>query len=147
PAKGILRGTSALVALTAEDPNRALLQPDVFQHLAFETDDDDGGAYPSSLMGVIAAVRQRFFDAQFYAQDRADYAQHPNRERPEFDPALEALAPAANKKMRVIIEPGSTLMDDRAAQIARELGLDFALVSCGQEWRRPDLVAQASRLS
>src|SRR5262249_32000932 len=25
------------------------------------------------------------------------------------------------------------------AQVARELGFDFILVSCGQEWRRPDL--------
>ena len=147
PSKGIIRGTSALVALTDEDPNRAMLKPDVFQHIAFETDADDGGAYPGSLMGVIAAVRQSFFDAQHYALDNADFAQHPqSRQRPEYDPALEALAPAAGKKMRVIIEPGSALMNDRAAQVSRELGLDFALVSCGQEWRRPDLVAQASRL-
>ena len=143
PTKGIIRGTSALVALTEEDPNRAMLKPDVFQHLAFETDDDDGGAYPGSLMGVIAAVRQSFFDAQHYALDRADFAQHPQgRRRPEYDPALEALAPAAGKKMRVIFEPGSALMNDRAAQMSRELGLDFALVACGQEWRRPDLVKQ-----
>ena len=143
PAKGIIRGTSALVALTDEDPNRALLKPDVFQHIAFETDDDDGGAYPGSLMGVIAAVRQSFFDAQHYALDHADFAQHPQgRQRPEYDPALEALAPAANKKMRVLFEPGSVLMNDRAAQLARELGLDIAIISCGQEWRRPDLAEQ-----
>ncbi len=143
PAKGILRGTSALVTLTEEDPNRALLKADVFQHIAFETDDDDGGAYPGSLMGVIAAVRQTFFDAQHYALDHADFAQHPQgRQRPEYDPALEALAPAANKKMRVLFEPGSVLMDTRATQLAQELGLDIALVACGQEWRRPDLARQ-----
>jgi imidazolonepropionase-like amidohydrolase len=140
PAKGIIRGTGALVALADEDPNKAILKPDVFQHIAFETHDDDDGAYPGSLMGVIAAVRQSFFDAQHYALDHADFAQHPqSRKRPEFDPALEALAPAADKQMRVVFEPGSALMDDRAAQLSREFGLNFALVSCGQEWRRPDL--------
>ena len=140
PAKGIIRGTGALVALADEDPNKAMLKPDVFQCIAFETDGNDDGAYPGSLMGVIAAVRQSFFDAQHYALDHADYAQHPqNRMRPEFDPALEALAPVTNKVMRVVFEPGSALMDDRAAQLARELGLNFAMVSCGQEWRRPDL--------
>src|SRR5262245_3125496 len=46
--------------------------------------------------------------------------------------------------MRVIFEPGSTLMDDRAAQVSRELGLDFSLVSSGQEWRRPDLAKATS---
>ena len=55
--------------------------------------------------------------------------------------SLEALTLAADRKMRVVIEPGSALMADRAAQISRELGLDCCLVSCGQEWRRPDLSA------
>ncbi len=147
PGKGILRGTSALVTLADEDPGVAVLKPDVFQHIAFETHRDDIGAYPSSLMGVIAAIRQSFFDAQHYVLDRADYTAHPqNRWRPEFDPALQALAPAADKKMPVLFEPGSAVMVDRAAQLSRELGLDFAIVSCGQEWRRPDL-AQASGAS
>jgi imidazolonepropionase-like amidohydrolase len=34
-------------------------------------------------------------------------------------------------------------MVERAAQIATEAGLNFALISCGQEWRRPEL-AKAS---
>jgi imidazolonepropionase-like amidohydrolase len=41
-----------------------------------------------------------------------------------------------------MFEPGSALMDDRAARVAHELGLDFCIVSCGQEWRRPDLMKQ-----
>jgi len=140
PAKGILRGSSALVALSDEDPDKAVIKPDVFQHIAFETQNDDAGQYPASLMGVIAAVRQSFFDAQYYQLDWADYTNHPQaRTRPEFDPALNALRSAADNKMPFAIEPGSALMDDRAARVARELGLDFCLVSCGQEWRRPDL--------
>src|SRR5207253_1112338 len=96
--------------------------------------------YPGSLMGMIAVVRQAFFDAQHYALDRADYDQHINDRKPaEFDPALEALQAAAQKKMPVAFEPGSALMTSRAAQIARELGFNFCLVSSGQEWRRPEL--------
>ena len=78
-----------------------ILKPDVFQHIDFETHSGDERAYPGSLMGVIASVRQSFFDARHYALDHADYQKHPQgRKRPEFDPALEALAPAANRKMR-----------------------------------------------
>ena len=140
PAKGIIRGTSALVALADENPNEAVLKADVFQHIVFETQPGDDRAYPGALMGVIAAVRQSFFDARHYALDHADYRQNAQgRKRPEFDPSLEALAPAADKKMRVAFEPGSALMVDRAAQISRELGLDCCLVSSGQEWRRPEL--------
>jgi imidazolonepropionase-like amidohydrolase len=140
PSKGIIRGTSALVALSDENPNDVVIKPDVFQHIAFETHRSDDRAYPGALMGVIASVRQGFFDAQYYSRKRADYAARPaGRMRPAYDPALEALVPAADRRMPVVFEPGSALMDDRAAQVARELGLDFYLVACGQEWRRPDL--------
>lgn len=144
PGKGIIRGSSALVALGDGNPNSAILKTEVFQHVVFEIDSRETRPYPGSLMGVIAAVRQCFFDAQHYALDHADYAKNPqDRKRPAFNPALEALAAAAHGKMKVVIEPGSALMADRAARIARELGLDFCLVSCGQEWRRPDLAKAA----
>ncbi len=114
PGKGIIRGTSALVALVNEDPNKAILKADLFQHVAFESRFSEEGGYPGSLMGSIAAIRQGFFDAQHYALDHANYAQHPQgRGRPEYNPGEEALAPALNKTMRVVFEPGSALMDDR----------------------------------
>jgi len=140
PAKGLIRGTSALVSLADADPNETVLKPDMFQHIAFDTARGPERAYPASLMGAIACVRQRFYDAQHYAQDRADYSEHlQTRKRPDFNPALEALGPAAARKLRVVFEPGSALMTHRAALLARELGLDFCILACGQEWRRPDL--------
>jgi imidazolonepropionase-like amidohydrolase len=143
PTRGIVRGTSALVALAEQDPNEVIIKADVFQHIAFETHEEDERAYPGSLMGAIATVRQSFFDAQHYALDQADWQKKPQgRKRPEFDPSLEALQPAAEGKQRVLFEPGSALMVDRAAQVARELKLNFAIVSCGQEWRRPDLAKE-----
>ncbi len=143
PARGIIRGTSALVALAEGDPNELVVKPDVFQHIAFETHGEDDQAYPGSLMGVIATVRQSFFDAQHYALDQADWQKKPQgRRRPEFDPSLEALLPAAEGKQRVLFEPGSALMVDRAARVARELNLDGAIVSSAQEWRRPQLAKE-----
>lgn len=142
PGRGIIRGTSTLAALAEEDPNNVIIKPEVFQHVAFETRGEESG-YPGSLMGAIAVVRQSFFDAQHYALDHADYARHPQgRKRPEYNPGAEALEPALSKAMPVAFEPGSVLMDDRAAQVSRELGLNFVIVACGQEWRRPDLVKQ-----
>ena len=145
PAKGVIRGTSTLVALSDEEPNKVVIKPDVFQHIAFETREAAERKYPDSLMGVIASIRQSVFDAQHYALDHADYDKNPSgRERPPFDPALEALGPAVAKKMPAMFEPGSALMTDRAARVARELGLEFCLVSSGQEWRRPELAKAAS---
>src|SRR6185369_919650 len=48
PARGIIRGTSALVSLTEEDPTKIVIRSDVFQHVAFDTHGGDG--YPNSLM-------------------------------------------------------------------------------------------------
>jgi imidazolonepropionase-like amidohydrolase len=139
PAKGIIRGTSALVTLSDENPNRTVIKSDVFQHIAFDTSGNEVGAFPKSLMGAIAAIRQTFFDAQHYAREQAANAKKPQGKRPEFNPALAALEPVLNKKLSVIFEPGSALMNARAAQLARELGLNFRIVSCGEEWRRPEL--------
>src|SRR5207302_1549904 len=95
PGRGIVRGTSALVALVEENPNQTVIKPDVFQHIAFETHASDDRAFPGSLMGVIATVRQTLFDSRHYALDQADYQKHPqDRRRPEYNLASEALAPA-----------------------------------------------------
>jgi len=142
PEKGILRGTSAFVALSETDPNRAVIRADVFQHVVFEPEGRKSDEYPESLMGVIAAVRQSFFDAQHDVLEHENFSKHQGRQRLEFNPAREALAPAVRKEMRVVFEPKSALMVDRAARVAHELGLDFAIVSSGQEWRRPDLAKQ-----
>ena len=137
PNKGILRGSSAFVNLSDAPPNEALLRADTHQHIAFESQE----VYPKSLMGTIAVVRQTFADARHYVLDQADYRAKPTaRKRPDLNPALDALAPVLNRQTTVVFEPGSVLMGDRAGQLARELGLNFAVVGSGHEWRRPDLM-------
>ena len=94
PSQGIMRGTSALIALSDGNPNDAVIRPDVFQHIAFETTgggSEESGAYPQSLMGIISAVRQSFFDAQHYALEHQSFEQSPQgRKRPAFNPAWSA---------------------------------------------------------
>jgi len=146
PDRGILRGTSAFVSLSGDNPNDAVIKPDVFHHIAFEVSSGAGRAdvFPGSLMGVIAAVRQTFFDAQHYTLDQADYATNSTaRKRPPFNPALDALRSATEKRIQFVFEPGSAVMVDRATQLSKELGLRPLILSSGQEWRRPDL-AKAS---
>jgi imidazolonepropionase-like amidohydrolase len=152
PEGGVIRGASALVSLGSRDPNVALIRPETFQHVwidAVAKDPDEDSefpeAYPHSLMGVISAVRQTFFDAQFQAADFAHFAAHPNdRPRPSFDASLDALQPAARKTMPVVFESSSMLMVDRAMHLSRELGLQPILLATGQEWRRPELARAAA---
>ena len=143
PEKGVVRGTSAFVLLQEESPNRSILRADVFQHLAFETQSERSDAFPRSIMGAIAAIRQSFLDAQDYVARTRYYEENgEEKHRPDLNLALRALAPAATGKMRVVIEPGSVLLADRAGYVGRELGLDFAILASGQEWRRQDLLEE-----
>jgi imidazolonepropionase-like amidohydrolase len=145
PQEGIMRGTSAFVALSDAEPGRAIIKPDVFQHVSFSLVRRKMDVYPESLMGVVAAVRQAVFDAQYYIRDQEDYAKHPkDRTRPDYNAGLEALRPAVEKKMPVVFAPEDALMVDRVTRVAHELGLDYYIVSSGQEWRRPDLAKAAN---
>jgi imidazolonepropionase-like amidohydrolase len=146
PSRGIIRGTSTFIALSESNPNDAIIRPDVFQHVAFDSQGrfEEAGSYPQSLMGIISVVRQSFFDAQHDALERASYEKAPQgRKRPAFNPASQALGPALRKEMPVVFEPRSALMVDRAARVARELGLNFYILASGQEWRRPELAKGA----
>jgi imidazolonepropionase-like amidohydrolase len=144
PERGIVRGTSAFVLLQPERPNETILKADVFQHVAFDQDSGKEDAYPRSLMGVIAVVRQAFFDGQHYGAQKDYFGKTgATEEKPELNVALEALLPAVRGQIPVAFEPGSALMVDRAARVARELGLNYLLVSSGQEWRRPELAKAA----
>jgi imidazolonepropionase-like amidohydrolase len=70
-------------------------------------------AYPESLMGVIAFVRQAFVDAQHYGVARGT-----------DDPALEAMQPAVDRKMPVAFEANEGRQILRALKLAKELKLD-----------------------
>ena len=108
PGKGIFRGTSALALLKEGDPNQMILRADVAQCVAFDHSDHDDG-YPHSLMGVIAVIRQTFFDARHHRAAHSYFAKHPNDStRPEFNPALDALQSSVRKNdsKSVIFETG-----------------------------------------
>ncbi|HET6406317.1 MAG TPA: hypothetical protein VFG14_00425, partial [Chthoniobacteraceae bacterium] len=153
PDRGVIRGMSVLVSLGSGNPNEVVIRPDTFQHVSLDVpkgkDPDDDSErppdpYPHSLMGVISAVRQTFFDAQFQAGDFAHFAAHPkDRPRPAFDASLDALQPAVRKTMPVVFESSSMLMVDRARHLSQELTLQPILLASGQEWRRPEFARNA----
>jgi imidazolonepropionase-like amidohydrolase len=147
PREGIIRGHAALVMLGDAGPNSAVLRADTAQCVSFDVVRGEGrrSGYPNSLMGVIALVRQTFFDAAHHAADRLHYEQHPGeRPRPPINAALDALARVLPDQL-ILVAPESVLMVDRAEQIALELGWKHrAYLASGGEWRRPDLMAKVS---
>jgi imidazolonepropionase-like amidohydrolase len=130
PDGEVISGQSALVNIAAppDEPQignlvgsrRGLIvvKSPVALHVSFpERPRVSGNAYPESLMGVIAFVRQAFLDAQHYqAAKKADAKVD--------DPVLDAMQPAIDRAMPVAFEANEAREILRALRLAKELKLD-----------------------
>ena len=141
PDDGIFRGVSALVCLSDGPRNRRLVRDRVAQHVAFQRG-QGRDAYPNSLMGVIALVRQTLIDAAWQRDARVAYDKAPgDLERPEHNAALTALEPAIGRRQPVCFAVRSDLDALRALRLAKEFDLDVWLRGSGYEYRRLDDLA------
>src|SRR3569833_303945 len=69
---GIARGTSVVVSLGEERDNEVMINDEAAAHYSFSK----GTAatnYPSSLMGGIALIRQTYYDAEWYKNQKEEY--------------------------------------------------------------------------
>ena len=134
PAGEVISGQSALVNVAAPpeqpqignivEPRRGLIlvKAPVAFHVSFpERPRAGGNAYPESLMGVIAFVRQAFLDAQH----QREIARKPQLKSSEAadDPALDALQPAVDGKVPVAFEANEAREIRRALKLAGDLKL------------------------
>ncbi|MFI2742862.1 amidohydrolase family protein [Zhouia sp. PK063] len=113
---GIIRGTSILVALNSQgtDGDR-ILDDNLAQHLSFQKSVTSSQAYPSSVMGAMALIRQMYYDAKWYADGNSKTK----------DLSLEALN--RNKNLPQIFEADSKLYDLRADKIGNEFGINYII--------------------
>jgi imidazolonepropionase-like amidohydrolase len=141
PPGEVISGQSALVNVAAppEEPQigsivesrRGLIvvKTPVAFHVSFpERPRAGGNAYPQSLMGVIAFVRQAFLDAQHHRDVARALQANGNRlaenlALPNDDPALAALQPAVDGKVPVAFEANEAREILRALRFAGELKL------------------------
>ena len=139
PPGEVIRGQSALVNVAAapEDPQigdlatprrgTVVLKSPVALHVAFSDGPSRFRAYPESLMGSIAFVRQAFLDARHYQLAQQYYKRAGNSagmSRPADDPALAAMQPAADGKLPVAFEVQDAREIRRALAMAKALKLD-----------------------
>jgi imidazolonepropionase-like amidohydrolase len=140
PQKGIFRGSSAVFDLGEGTPNDLLVRPHVAQHVTFES--SRGDAYPNSLIGTIALIRQTFLDAQWFRSAMEAAAKNPGEPRPEYVADLAALEDAVTAKQPVVFESTDEMSLLRAARIAKEFSLKILVRGSGYEFRRLDAVKQ-----
>ncbi len=135
-ATGIFQGQSAVVNLAADDIASIVVRSPVAQHIGFTP---SRGGFPNSLMGVFAALRQQFFDAQHYRDVQAAYTRNPRgMTRPAYDPSLEALQPVISGQQPVIIQASTQREIERALDFGKEFNLKVIIAGGAEAYKVTD---------
>jgi imidazolonepropionase-like amidohydrolase len=155
PGGDAFRGQSALISTSLHpdepqigavaDPRKGalVLKTPVALHVTLSERPAGGSAYPNSLMGVVAFVRQSFLDAQHaqaaerYASNNAVPAARRLAVRPPYDAAVDTLQQALARRLPVAFRGEESREILRALDMARTFKLE-AIVSGARE---ADLVA------
>lgn len=96
------------------------------------------GAYPSTLMGVMAKFRQVMFDATALQQHIKYYQQNPEMPAPERDRVLEAMFPLVNNSAPLFFEVDSKEHIERLLKLQDEFGFDIVIVSGKEAYAKAD---------
>lgn len=127
---GVARGTGVLVNLNDEDRNNIrVLQADAAQFFGFTRSRASRQSYPTSVMGMMALLRQLEHDSKWYQSNKPDVR----------DFSIEAYI--KNKNLPQIFEANDKLADLRVASLSKEMGLNFIIKGGGNEFERIDALA------
>ena len=141
PNKGIFEGLGVLVDLAGERSGDMVVEQPIGQQVAFRVGGGGmGRAFPSSLMGNIAYVRQLYIDLDQYKQAKQTYAGHASgTKRPEYDRYLEGLA----ESPRLLLPADEWQQIDRMLSLGAELKTPFALYGLHEAYKRVDQIKNA----
>ncbi len=124
PSDGIIRGTSALVALGDGLDNKNLIAGTVSANYSLNKGSSPQ-SYPISMMGSVALLRQAMYDAQWYTN---------GGKTKERNNSLESLS--ATLDYPQVFEAGDVLSILRADKIGDEFNKQFIFVGGGDEYQR-----------
>jgi imidazolonepropionase-like amidohydrolase len=120
---GIARGTGILITLNSETTDATrVVDGKSAQYFSLERGVLTNQAYPSSLMGTTALLRQMYADMNWYAQGKSETK----------DRSLEALI--ANKNLVQIFEAKDKGNNILADKIGDANGVQYILVAGGNEY-------------
>lgn len=134
-ADGIVRGSSLLVALSDAPMQEAVLDPQAGAHYSFSKGSSKQ-AYPSSIMGSVALLRQTFYDARWYATAKPNQTNLTLQAFNEIQ-ALPQVFEASGTKLRVLL----------ADKVGDEFGVQYIIKGNGDEYQRlQEIKATKARL-
>jgi imidazolonepropionase-like amidohydrolase len=138
PATGIFTGQGAVVNLGGDNAGRMVLDSAAGQFITLAR----GGftAFPGSLMGTLAYIRQVYLDADHYRKAKEVYARNPQGlQRPAYDRALEGVL----ESPRVLFPAVSAVEIHRILGFAKELGLKPVLYGVHEGYKAAELLKSA----
>jgi hypothetical protein len=139
PSREIFSGQGAVINLAGAKPGAMVVQSPAGQLLTLRSG-SFGSGFPSSLMGVIAYIRQIYLDAEHYQTAKAFYAANPlGHPRPEYDRTLEGVLSSP----RVLMPANSAKELERMSRLAKELKLNAVLYGAQEGYRSADLLKAA----
>src|SRR5688572_13599596 len=123
PEKGIFAGQAALINLV-DNPTRDAIVVTPVAHRLNLSSGESFRAFPGSLMGMLAYIKQVFLDVDHYTRVKATYAKDPvGRVRPEFDRTLEPLEIAIAEKTPFLLPANLGREIDRALALQKTLNV------------------------
>ncbi len=126
---GIARGTGVFVTLADEKENLVIVKERASAHYSLSKGASTQ-SYPSSMMGVIALLRQSYLDAQWYKSKPA---------KEGINISLQAWND--NQSLPQIFEANDKWNDLRADRIGDEFGVQYIIKAGGNEYQRIDDIA------
>ncbi|HNA02074.1 MAG TPA: amidohydrolase, partial [Ferruginibacter sp.] len=121
---GIARGTGAFVTLATQPDNFVLIKDRASAHYSFSRG-TSSQSYPSSMMGMIALLRQTYLDAQWYKNNPA--AEGVN---------LSLKGWNESQQLPQVFEANDKWNDLRADKIGDEFGVQYIIKGGGNEYQR-----------
>ena len=118
PKGGIFPGQAAVLDLAGERAGDLVVKSPVAIPVAFQTSGGFGGGFPSSIMGMLAYVRQVWLDTEWSTKAQATYEKNPRSvARPRYDRTEDALADALEDHALVLIPANNSVQLRRALEL------------------------------
>lgn len=138
PATGIFTGQGAVVDLAGENSGQMIVDQRAGQLITLSR--NGFTAFPGSLMGTIAYIRQVFLDADQYKKAKELYTAKPQGlERPVYDRALEGVL----ESPRILLPANNVVEINRMIRFSKELNRPTILYGVNEGYKAPDLLAKA----
>lgn len=144
PPLGIFRGQASTISLSNISVADRVVRPGVAHAVSLRRSSEFGFTYPTSQTGVIALIRQTFYDADWHNRAHTVYESNPaGLQRPEWNASLAALSNTVDGSQPVLFETNNDEEILRALRFTDEFDITPWIRGNGHEYKLIDVLQDA----